>query len=396
MKLKTLRQIKNLKGKAVLVRVGFDCPVRNGKVVDDSRINQALPTINYLIDKKARVILISHLGRPGGKREKKYTLEPVADVLKKKIKNFKFINTSIGSKLKAEIDRMKPDQVVLLENLRFYPGEEKNDVGFAKALANLGEIYVNEAFSVSHRQHASVGVINKYLPDYVGFLLEKEVNNLSLFLQKPKHPLVVLIGGKKIETKIKPIRNLLKRADKVLIGGALASNFFKAAGYEIGRSFFEPGMISISRQLFKSKKIVLPFDVKVKKGERTMTVNVGELDKIGKNFEIFDIGPGTVRMFEKYFKNAKMILWNGPMGYFEKKPFDLGTKGIVKAILENKKASIVIGGGETIAALIKLSNYPITQAPNLFVSSGGGAMLEFFAGKILPGIKPLIINKLNQ
>ena len=392
MTLRTLKQIKNLKNRKVLVRVGFDCPIKNGKVINDSRIRQVLPTINYLINKKARIILISHLGRPQGKRVKKYSLEPVAKILKKEIKDFRFIRTPIGSNLKEKIDQVKAGKVILLENIRFYPEEEKNDVKFAKRLADLADIYVNEAFSTCHRWHSSINAVAEYLPSYAGFVLEKEVKNLSLFLKKPKHPLVVLMGGKKIETKIKPIKNLLKNADRVLIAGSLASNFLKAAGYEIGKSFFEPEMIKTTRQLLKNKKIVLPFDVKIKEKTQSLMVNVGELAGLGKNFEILDIGPGTAKMFEKYLENAKMIFWNGPMGYFEDERFIQGTTSITRAVLSNRKARIVIGGGDTLAALTQLTNYQVNRLTNIFISSGGGAMLDFFAGKVLPGIKPLIID----
>lgn len=414
MRLRSLKQIKNLKNKKVLVRVGFDCPIKNNKVVDASRINQSLPTIRYLINKKAKIILISHLGRPLeheninwalgrlGNRvprnreiKKRFSLLPIYKYLKKLGLPIRFIDDCIGPKVKKMIEKMRPGGVVLLENLRFYPGEEKNDAGFARQLAELADLYVNEAFSVSHRRNASVDVINRYLPGYAGILLQKEISHLSSFLKNPEHPLIISMGGKKIETKIKPIRNLLKRADKVLIGGSLASNFFKAAGYSIGRSFWEPRMLKVSRQLLKNKKIVLPIDVRIKykmqkSKYKIQDLKVEDLKTIkNRQFEIFDIGPKTIGIFQKYFKNAKMIFWNGPMGYFEDRRFSLGTRAVVSAILKNKKAKIVIGGGETIASLTPLTNHLINRLPNVFISSGGGAMLEFMEGKDLPGIKSL-------
>ena len=399
MKLKTLKTIKNLNNRRVLVRVGFDCPIKNGRVVDDSRIQQALLTVEYLTKHKAKVILITHLGRPNGKRIKKYSLEPLAKYLKKEIKNFKFIKTPISPKLKEQIEQMKPGEVVLLENIRFYDREEKNCLRFAKKLADycnnqlmdqtflsgLGNIYVNEAFSNSHRLHASMNAITKYLPSYAGFALETEIKYLSQFLLKPKHPLIVIIGGKKITTKIKTIKNLLKSADQVLIGGAVASNFFKAGGYKIGKSFFEPKIIKTVQGLLKNKKIVLPFDVKVKIKKANLNLNIGDLNDLPNDFEILDIGLETIKMFEKYIKSAKMIIWNGPMGYFEEKAFFQGTRSITKAVLKNK-GQVVIGGGDT---LVILKNLKINK--NIFKCTGGGTMLEFLSGKELPGIKSLTI-----
>ncbi len=384
MKLRTLKTIKNLNNKKVLVRVGFDCPIKNGRVVDDSRIQQALLTIEYLAKHKAKVILITHLGRPNGKKVKKYSLAPVAKYLKKEIKDFKFIKTPIGPKLKEQIGQIKPGEVVLLENIRFYDGEEKNCLRFAKKLAVLADIYINEAFSNSHRLHSSMQAITKYLPSYAGFALEKEIKCLSQFLLKPKHPLLVIIGGKKITTKIKTIKNLLKSADHILIGGAVASNFFKAGGYKIGKSFFEPKMIKAVQGLLKNKKVILPFDVKVKTKKANLNLNIGDLNDLPNDFEILDIGLETIKTFEKYIKSAKMIIWNGPMGYFEDKAFSQGTRLITKAVLKNK-GQVVIGGGDT---LIVLRNKKISK--NIFSCTGGGAMLEFLSGKELPGIKSLL------
>ncbi len=394
-KIKTVKQIKELAGKKVLLRAGFDCPIRNGKVIDASRIEQTLPTIRYLTKKKAKVIIISHLGRPLEQKNIKaqkhkntrtfYSLRPVFRNLRLKIKGLKFIDDRIGPKVEKIIKKMKPGEIILLENLRFYPGEEKNDAEFAKKLAGLADIYVNEAFSVSHRRNASLVAINKYLPAYAGILLEKEITNLSAFLRKQKHPLIVLMAGKKIETKIKPIRNLLKKADKVLIAGALASNFLKAAGYGIGRSFWEPRMLDTSRRLLKNRKIVLPVDLRIKTGSGARTVDLKELNDLGEDFEILDIGPDTIKTFEKYLKSARMIFWNGPAGYFEDKRFRQGTVAVARAIIGNKKAQTVIGGGETLIILKDLK-----PRKNVFVSTGGGAMLEFLEGKILQGIRPLI------
>ena len=393
MKLKTIKEIKNLKGKKVLVRVDFNCPIKNGRVINDARIQASMETVKYLIQKKAIVILISHLGDTKGKKNLKYSLRPVYKNLKLKIKNLRFIDDCVGEKVRKAIKTMKPGEIILLENLRFYSGEEKNDLKFAKQLSELADLYINDAFSVCHRAHASVSAITRYLPAYAGFRLSKEVENLSQILAKPIHPFIVLMGGIKISTKIKTIKNLAKKADKILIGGALANTFLKIKGVNIGSSFYEPTMLNVAKKLLKNKKIILPLDTKIKGN--------------GNNFKILDIGLKTVELFQKYLKTAKTIIWNGPMGFFEKKSFDQGTKEIVKIILNNRKAKIIIGGGETIAALRQsqtntdkntdlhgnrqrksvLSQY---GSAHVFVSTGGGAMLEFLEGKILPGIKPLI------
>jgi phosphoglycerate kinase len=406
MKLKTISQIKSFKNKIVLLRTDFNCPLKKGKVVDDTRIKKVLPTIKYLLKQQARVILISHLGRPLKNQKskiknqnnrldkKEYSLRPVVRVLKKEFSNFKFISTSILDKeIKSEIDKIKPGQVGLLENIRFYPREEKNCLRWAKKIAELGDIYINEAFAVCHRAHSSVVGITHYLPSVAGFLLTQEINALNQVLEKPQHPLIVIMGGKKIITKIDLIKNLLTRADQVLVGGALASNFFKAAGYKIGQSFYEPEMIKKVVPLILKKNLVLPFDLIVKRGRQVLKVNVGELNQLKNDFKISDIGPATIKEFEKYLKNVKIIIWNGPLGHFEDARFSQGTKKISQAILKNKKAKIIIGGGETVMALNQLTNYSSNKKTNLFISSGGGAMLDFLAGKKLPGIEPLLKKK---
>ncbi len=397
MKLKTLGQIKNLKGKKVLVRVGFNVPMKNGQIVDDLRIQFALPTIQYLIRKRAKVILISHLGRPNGKRIKKYSLEPVYRNLgtrSSKMKKVGFVNDCIGPTVKKTIDKMEAGDLILLENLRFYPEEKKNNLKFAQSLASLADIYINDAFSVCHRRHASIEAITKYLPSAAGLLLEKEVKNLSLVLQNPKHPLIAVMGGVKISTKIGVMKNLIKLADHILIGGALANNFLKADGAQISKSIYEPAMIKTVKKLVKNKKIVLPLDGRIRfiDSNQSLTTKINELSLLKKDFELLDIGPETIRLFSTYLKTAKLIIWNGPLGYFEDQRFSLGTRQIAQTIFKHKKAKLIIGGGETLAAIkkFKVYNFHSLAKDKVFISTGGGAMLEFLSGVILPGVAPLI------
>jgi len=387
MKLKTFKNL-GLENKRVLLRVDFNVPVKNGKVIDATRIDLVLPTIKCLQKKKAKIIIISHFGRPKGKRIKKYSLQPVYKNLKLKIKHLKFISDYFGKKVETVIKNMKNGEAILLENLRFYPGEKENDKNFAKNLARFADIYINDAFSVCHREHASIVAITKFLPSYAGFLLEKEIKNLSAMIKKPRHPFIVIIGGVKISTKLGAIKNLAKFSNKILIGGALANNFLKASNYNIGNSIYEKEMITESKKLLRKyrNKLILPEDFKIDFKKNIFSKKISELNKIkARKFLILDIGHRTIEIFTDIIRSAKMVVWNGPMGYIEKKPFDQGTKKIAQAIFANKKAKIVIGGGETLEILKRK-----IKRKNIFISSGGGAMLKFLEGKILPGIKPLL------
>lgn len=381
MQLKTLKKVK-IVGKKTLVRVDLNVPIINSKIADDTRIRAILPTLKYLVKNKAKVILISHLGDPKGKKDIRYSLKPVAKYLK-----IKFLDDCLGENNEVIIAKMKPGEIVLLENLRFYAGEEENSDDFAKKLANLADIYINEAFSVSHRNHASLVAITKFLPSYAGFLMEGEVEALDKIFKNPNHPLIAIIGGAKISTKIKVIKNLLKKVDYLLVGGALANNFFKAQGNEVGKSLIEEKMLEEAKNLLKEEKLILPVDVKTDKG-RNKTVK-----EVDKDENILDIGEKTIELFSKLIKKAKMIIWNGPLGLFEKNDFKKGTEKIAKNILANHQAKVIIGGGETIASLkIKnqSANWRTKIKNNVFISTGGGAMLKFLEGGTLPGIKPLI------
>lgn len=395
MNLKTIKEIKDLKGKKTLVRVDFNVPLvfKNNKVkiVDDTRLEMALPTIKYLIEQKARIILISHLGRPTKKDIEKLSLEPIAKRLSKLIgKKVDFINDSMGYAVEQKINKMKNSQIVLLENLRFYNEEDDNDKEYAKKLASLGQVYINDAFAFCHRPTASIIGIPKFLPSYAGFLVEKEIEVLEKLLKNPKKPFIALIGGVKIKTKEKVINSLLKKCNYVLLGGALANTFLKAKGLPIGKSVYEKKEISRAKKLLKNKKIVLPVDVAIsrKKVFKKDVALAVAIDEIQKNDIIYDIGPETIKLYSKIISKANTIVWNGPMGFFEKAEFSHGSIALARTIAKISKGKIfgVVGGGETLAVLEKSG-----MQDNIdHISSGGGAMLEFLEGKILPGIKPLI------
>jgi len=362
MKLPTIKN-KNFKGKRVLLRVDFNVLLKNGKVGEDFRIKKTLPTIKLLQNKGAKIIILSHFG------ENKDSLRPVANYLKKRLKNFRFIPTIFGKALEKTVSQMKNGDILMLENLRINPDEEENDDDFAKKLASLGDFYINEAFSVSHRQHASIVGIPKYLPSFAGLLFEEEIENLSRAF-KPKHPFLVILGGVKFESKLGVLERFLKIADKIFIGGALANNFFKLKGIDIDKSVYDE-KVSIKKYLNNSK-IVLPSDVRKEDGV------------------ILDIGPKSIKELSRLIKKAKFILWNGPLGNFEEKKFAAGTLGIARLIARSRAVSIV-GGGETIAAATKAGAVKKFS----FVSTGGGAMLQFLAKGTLPGIEALIRCKIR-
>ncbi len=385
--IKSIREIE-VSEKRVLVRADFNVDMdEQGKIVDDFRIRAVLPTIEYLIKNNAKVILMSHLGEPGGGPDKKLSLGSVGEKLAEYLHcPVAKADDCIGEEIEKQTHEMKAGEILLLENLRFHQEEKENDENFAKELAKLGDVYVNDAFSVCHRPHASLVAITKYLPLYAGLLLEKEVAVLKKSLENPVHPLTVVIGGAKISTKIKVITNFLNIADSILLGGALANTALHAQGLAIGKSLIEEEMVAEVKGLeITNTKIHIPVDTIVSNditGEGE--VRIAPVGKTKEDELILDIGPETEELFIRIIKNAKTIVWNGPMGLFEKEQFAHGSKVIAKAIAESSAYSI-IGGGETICLVNELGLIDKFS----HVSTGGGAMLKFLAGEKLPGLEAL-------
>lgn len=383
-----LRSINNLslKNQRVLLRLDLNVPLKNGQVPKDGqeRILRALPTIKFLLDKKASVIIVAHLGRPEGKVVAKYSLKPVALALQKVLGKKIIFWQDNFEKYFAASKKLKPGQIVLLENIRFYSGEQKGDKKFAKKLSQLADIYVNDAFGNIHRPDASMLAVTYYLPSYAGFLLQDEVKNLSAVL-KSRQGLAVILGGAKISSKINLLKKFNKIADHILIGGAMANTFLKSQKYEVGQSVLDKDYILTAKKLV-SKKMLLPLDVVV---ASSLTANISQnvpVDKVPKNAYILDLGPKTIKYYLQHLKKAKLIVWNGPLGYFENKLFVKGSKDLLTAILKTK-AQTIIGGGETVELLKKLH----LEKKVTFVSTGGGAMLEFLEGKKLPALERLEI-----
>jgi len=380
-----------LNQKNVLMRVDFNVPQdANLEITDDSRIRAALPTIKYILEKKAKkLILISHLGRPDGKVVEKYSLKPVAKRLAQLLGvSVKMLDDCIGSEVKNEIARAQ-ERIILLENLRFHAEEEKNDPAFSKQLADLGDVFVNDAFGTAHRAHASTEGVTRYLQSAAGFLLEKEMQYLGMALKNPARPFMVILGGAKVSDKIGVIENLLPKSDAILIGGGMAYTFLKAQGKEIGNSKLEADKLELAKDILakaklKNVKIVLPIDhVVVDKIEATAKITlVGENIPAGKI--AVDIGPKTIELFKATLKNAKTLVWNGPLGIFEMDAFSKGSEEIAKFIA-TLKATTIIGGGDTAAAISKFR----LEDKMTHISTGGGASLEFLEGKTLPGIAAL-------
>lgn len=387
---KTLENLQ-VKGKRVLVRCDFNVPMDdNRNITDDRRITSSLPTIKYLIENKAKVILMSHLGRPKGEPNPKYSLEPVAkrlsELLNKEVV-FAKDDKVVSDNVKEIVSNMKDGDVVLLENTRFRKEEEKNEENFAKELAALGDLYVNDAFGTSHRAHTSNVGLSNQLPSAVGFLVEKEISVMGKALESPERPFVAILGGAKVSDKIGVIENLLNKVDTILIGGGMAYTFLKAQGYEIGTSILEEDKIELAKELLKKAeekqvKLLLPVDVVVAKEFKNDTeFKTVKIDNIPADMMGLDMGEESIKLFSDEIKNAKTVVWNGPMGVFEMENFKKGTDAIAKAMTESGGITIV-GGGDSASAVEK-AGYGEKMT---HISTGGGASLEFLEGKILPGI----------
>lgn len=383
MELRSINKVA-LKNKRVLLRLDLNVPIKNAKVPKDGqeRILRALPTIKFLLAKKASIIIVAHLGRPDGKVVEKYSLKPVANALQKILgQKIIFWSGDFADHI-ADSHQLKSGQIVLLENIRFYPAEQKGDKVFAKKLSQLADIYVNDAFGNIHRSDASMQAITYYLPSYAGFLLQDEIKNLSSILAS-RQGLAVILGGAKISSKIGLLKKFNKIADHILIGGAMANTFLASQGHEVGNSVVDKDYLLTAKKLV-SKKMLLPLDLVVAKSlEAKISQNV-TVDKVPKQAYILDLGPQTIHNYLQILQKAKLIVWNGPLGYFENKLFIKGSKDLLTAVLKTK-AKTIIGGGETVELLKKLH----LEKKATFVSTGGGAMLEFLEGKKLPALERL-------
>ena len=390
---RTLDQVE-VKGKRVLVRADLNVPVENGVVTDATRIDRVAPSITELADKGAKVILLSHFGRPKG-RDAKNSLKPVVAELAHVIKRpVKFADDCIGETAEQAVAELRPGNILCLENTRFYPGEENNDPEFAKALAKLGDIYVNDAFSVSHRAHASTEGIAHLLPAYAGRTLQTELDALVKALEHPDRPLTAIVGGAKVSTKLDLLGNLLRKIDVLIIGGAMANTFLLAQGKKVGKSLFEKDLVEIAKKILdearaNKRQIVLPVDAVVaEKYEAHAPSRVVDVDHVGDNDMILDIGPRSIEYAISELARSKTLVWNGPFGTFEIEPFDNGTDEVAEAAAELTQAGKLVsvaGGGDTVAAL----NAAGVADRLTYVSTAGGAFLEWLEGKALPGVEIL-------
>jgi phosphoglycerate kinase len=384
---KSVRDL-DVDGKRVLVRVDFNVPVKGGEVTDDTRIRRALPTIEHLLARGAKPALISHLGRPKGAPDPKYAMDPVAKRLGELLDgSVEKLDTAVGPEVEEALGNIPEGGVVLLENSRFYPGETKNDPEFSEGLASPFELYVNDAFGAAHRAHATTVGVAERLPSAAGFLMAEELDNLDELLRDPGRPFVAILGGAKVSDKLGVIESLLGVADTLLIGGAMCFTFFKAQGYEIGNSLVEDDYLEEAKRLMgeAGEKLVLPVDVvvaeKMEEGAETETVGV---DGIPIGQMGLDVGPRTVEEFRSHIGGARTIFWNGPMGVFEIEAFAEGTEGVARAVADSDARSVV-GGGDSVAAVAKLG----LEDRMGFISTGGGASLEYIEGKELPGVAVL-------
>ncbi|MBI2848596.1 MAG: phosphoglycerate kinase [Chloroflexi bacterium] len=393
MRKKTIREV-DVRGKRVLIRGDFNVPLdkRTGEVADDTRLRASIPTIRYLLEQDARIILCSHLGRPDGKVVEKLRLDPVARLLSQLLgKTVRKVNDCVGLPVEEVVASLKEGEILLLENLRFHPQEEGNDASFARSLASLADLYVNDAFGTAHRAHASTDGVARYLPAVAGLLMEKELAALSQALVSPQRPFCTIIGGAKVSTKMRVLENLLDKVDVLLIGGGMASTFLKAQGYPVGDSLVENDRLDFARDLIrrageKGVKLGLPPDVvvatRIEAGAPHQTLAVNDVPPGG---QIVDIGTQTIQHFCGKLNGCKTVLWNGPMGIFEIPPFDRGTRALAE-FLAGLEATTLVGGGESVAAI---EQWGLADRFT-HVSTGGGATLEFLEGRTLPGVAALL------
>ncbi len=385
--MKTLKDF-DLKGKKVFIRVDFNVPMEKGKILDDTRILEALPTIHYALNSGAKVFLCSHLGRPKGKRLPEFSLRPVYGYLREKLKApVYFLEEISGDSAEKMLAEVKEGEVVLLENIRFYEGETNNDPELARVLSGFADVYINDAFSVCHRAHASVvGVATLVKERGIGFLTEKELRYLNRIVGKPERPFYAIVGGSKVSTKIGVLKNLLTKIDKLLIGGAMANTFLSAIGYRVGASFVEEDYLETAREILKEAKeqdvkIYLPVDAVVERDGEPYLLTLDELEDEDK---IYDIGEETVALFASALEGAKTVIWNGPLGFFEREPFDIGTIALAREVATLSGVTVA-GGGDTLSALKKAGvSYAFSHT-----STAGGAFLEYLEGKDLPGLAVL-------
>ncbi|MEN3046918.1 MAG: phosphoglycerate kinase [Candidatus Hydrothermales bacterium] len=384
--MKSLNQIGDIKGKRIFLRVDFNVPIKEGKILDDTRIKETIPTIKFLIEKGGKVILASHLGRPKGQRSPEFSLKPVAQKLKRLLKkDIRYTEELYGEGVLKIINEMKEGEVLLIENTRFEEGEEKDDIELAKKWRELADIYVNEAFAASHRKHTSVYTLPKLFEEkYAGFLLEKEINSLKKITENPERPFIAVLGGAKVEDKIGVIKTLVNKCDKVLIGGGMMFTFWKAKGKSIGKSILDEKFVDEVKKL-PEEKLVVAVDARYAELPESKKYKEGE--EIPEGYAGYDIGEKTIQMFKEEISKGKTIFWNGPMGVFENRTFAKGTNEIAKKIAEvtSQGAFSLCGGGETVTAVKKLK----LENKISFVSTGGGASLEFIEKGSLPGIEVL-------
>ena len=388
---KTVKDV-DVRGKRVLVRVDFNVPLNEGAVSDDTRVRAALPTLRYLVDHGARVIIMSHLGRPKGEPDPRYSLRPVRRVLQRLLgRNVVFVDDIVGREAHEAVDRMVDGEILMLENVRFHPGESANETSFAAELASLGDIFVNDAFGAAHRAHASTAGLAEHLPAYAGLLLAREVETLTGMLADPERPFVAILGGSKVSEKFGVIERLLDVVDTVIIGGGMCFTLLVAKGIDVGRSLVEDewvepatGMLVAARE--KGVELLLPVDFVVATDivDDADTAIVGR-EEIAPDMMGLDIGPTSAELFKEAISSARTIFWNGPMGVFEMKPFESGTREVAAAVARNNRAVSVIGGGDSVAALKKFD----LEERVTFVSTGGGASMKLLEGGSLPGLDAL-------